>query len=149
MRRSRDVSDPRLPSMSKIPPHFSETLGAAGQRATSLSNCVCHYRRILEDSLACAEDVVERVLKVRRGAGEIRADLCYILFVALLDFFTEQLLERAALQTFGMFRGIIGDHVGHECTSQPLGAKTRITREEWIDRTPLAWRRRTGWTAGH
>jgi hypothetical protein len=28
--------------MSKIPPYFSETLGAAGQRAATLSDGVCH-----------------------------------------------------------------------------------------------------------
>ena len=111
MRRSREVSEPRLPSMSKIPPHFSETLGAAGQRTTSLSNCVCHYRRILDDSLSGAEDFVQRLLEVRRRAREIGAHLSDILFVTLLDLLTEQLLERAALQTFGMFRWVVGDHV--------------------------------------
>src|SRR5215211_137788 len=101
MRRSRDVSDPRLPSMSKIPPHFSETLGAAGQRATSLSNCVCHYRRILEDSLSGAEHFVESLLKMRRRAREVGAHLSDVLLVAFLDLFAEELLECAALKTFG------------------------------------------------
>lgn len=89
MRRSREVSDPRLPSMSKIPPHFSETFCAAGQRATSLSDCVCHCGRVLEDSLSGAENFVQRLLKVRSRAREIGADLRHVLLVALLDLFAE------------------------------------------------------------
>ena len=91
MRRSREFSDPRLPSMSKIPPHFSETLSAARQRPASLSDGVCHYRRVLEDSLSGAEHLIERLLEMRCRPREIGADLSDVLLVALLYLFAEQL----------------------------------------------------------
>ncbi len=83
MRRSRELSAARLPSMSKIPPNFRETFGARCERATSLSNSVCHFR-MLEDSLARAEDFVQRFLKVIARAREISADLRDVFLVALL-----------------------------------------------------------------
>lgn len=85
MRRSRELSAARLPSMSKIPPNFRETFGARCKRATSLSNSVCHFR-VLEDSLARAEHFVQRFLKVIGRAREVRSDLCNVLLVALLYF---------------------------------------------------------------
>ena len=85
MRRSRELSAARLPSMSKIPPNFRETFGARCERATSLSNGVCHFR-MLEDSLARAEHFVQRFLKVIGSACEVGSDLRDILLVALLYF---------------------------------------------------------------
>ena len=85
MRRSRELSAARLPSMSKIPPNFRETFGARCERSTSLSNSVCHFL-VLKDSLARAEDFIQRFLKVIGRAREIGADLRDIFLVALFYF---------------------------------------------------------------
>ena len=85
MRRSRELSAARLPSMSKIPPNFRETFGARCERATSLSNSVCHFR-MLKDSFASAENLVQRFLKVIARAREIGANLRDVFLVALLYF---------------------------------------------------------------
>ena len=85
MRRSRELSAARLPSMSKIPPNFRETFGARCERATSLSNSVCHFR-MLEDSLAGAKHFVERLLKISSSACEVGANLRDVFLVALFYF---------------------------------------------------------------
>jgi len=127
--------------MSKIPPHFREALGAACQRAAPLSNRVCHFYRFLEDSLSGAEHFVQRLLKMRRRARELRAYLHNILIVALLDLLTKQLLQRPVLKTFGVLGGIVRHHVRNERASEAFGAKAGIAREERVDRSALARRR--------
>lgn len=47
----------------------------------------------LKHLLATSEQIIQRVLEMRRCLGEFAADLCDILLVALLDLVLEKLLE--------------------------------------------------------
>src|SRR6478672_10083035 len=142
MRRSRELSASRLPSMSKIPPHFRESLRARRQRPTALSNSVCHSLS-LKDSLACAKHFVQRFLKMRGCARKVSAHLRNVFLVALLDLVSEKLLQRSLLQTFRMLRWIIRNHVGNESARKAFRSQAWIAREERIDWATLTRRRLT------
>ena len=53
-----------------------------------------------EQSLSAGKDLVQRILKMRRGFRKILPHLIDVFFVAFLDLFAKQFLERAIAQPF-------------------------------------------------
>jgi hypothetical protein len=53
-----------------------------------------------EQSLSAGKDLVQRILKMRRGFRKILPHLVDVFLVALLDLFAKQFLERAIAQAF-------------------------------------------------
>src|SRR2546423_10861814 len=101
----------------------------------------------LEELLPPCEHVVERVLEVRRRFGELAPDLLDVFFVALLNLFAEELFQGAVADPLFALAGKVGDDVGYERSSQPLGLCVRIIRQERIDRR-AGWGRTAPWGAG-
>jgi hypothetical protein len=125
--------------MSKIPPQLRQSLPALLQTAAAFT--FRHFvtsPRALEDFLTCAQHFVQRFLKVRRALGELLSHLRNILLKALLDLFSEQLLQRSVAKPLGVFGWVIGDNVRDESPREPLGALIGILREKWIERTASA-----------
>ena len=77
-------------------------------------------RAPLEQFFAARENVVQRILKVRGGPGEVTSNLIDIFLVALLDLVPEQRLERPVAQSLRMPSGMIGNDVRHQCASKTL-----------------------------
>ena len=84
--------------------------------------------------LATREQIVQGILKVRRGLRELASDLHDILLVALLNFILEELLQRAIAQTLLPLLRKVRDQIGHEGSRESPRFRVRIIREEWIDR---------------
>jgi hypothetical protein len=71
-----------------------------------------------------------------------------ILFKALLDLFSEKLLQCSVAKTFGVFGGMVGNDVRDEGASEPLGALIGVFGEERIERTAGTRVRANCWRAG-
>jgi hypothetical protein len=109
--------------MSKIPPQLSKPVPALLQTAAAFT--FRHFvttPRTLEDFLPCAQHLVQRFLEVRGALGELLSHLRNILFKALLDLFSEELLESSIAKPFGVLGGMVGDDVRDKGTREPLRA---------------------------
>src|ERR1700738_2140154 len=113
--------------MSKIPPQLRQSLPALLQTAAALTFChvVTTPRTLLEDFLARAQHFVQCLLEVRRALGELLSHLRNILFKALLDLFSEKLLQGSVAKPLGVFGGMVGDDVRDKRAREPLGALIR------------------------
>jgi hypothetical protein len=92
----------------------------------------------LEELPAAGEYVVQRILKMRRGAGKVTPDLIDVFFVALLDLVPEQRLERSVAQPLRVPGRVIRNDVGNQRTREPLGSQGRIPRKERVYGTALS-----------
>ena len=108
--------------MSKIPPQLRQALSVLSQTATAFA--LCHYSdpQTLEDFLAGTQHFVQCFLEVGGALRKLLPDLRNILFEALFDLLSKQLLERPVAQTLGVLRGMVGDDVRDERSGKTLGA---------------------------
>ncbi len=74
----------------------------------------------LEKLFSACENVVQRILKMRRGPGKVASNLVDILLVALLDLVAEQSLESPVAQSLGVASRVVGDNVRHERACKTL-----------------------------
>ena len=96
---------------------------------------------MLEELASAAQNVVERILKVRRSVGEFTSHLLDILLVAFLDLVAKELTQRSVAQAFFALLRVIGDKVGHKRPRQTSRALPGIGIEKRIDWPPAAGRR--------
>lgn len=68
----------------------------------------------LEQLPSAGEHVVQRVLEMRGGFGEVAPHLIQIFVEALFDFVAEERFERPIAQPFRMFGGVICHDIGNE-----------------------------------
>jgi len=71
-------------------------------------------RLALEHRLPAGEDLIERVLEVRRAVRELSSHLLDVFLIALFDLFGEQIAQRAGAQPFFAPLWEIGHEVGDE-----------------------------------
>ena len=67
---------------------------------------------VLEHLATGGENLVQRILKVRRRIRELSADLIDVLFATLFDLFFEKLAERAVAQAFLAPLRKVGHEIG-------------------------------------
>src|SRR5436190_17524942 len=109
--------------MSKIPPQLRQSVLALLETATAFTfRHVPGSARALEDFLAGCQHFVQCFLKVSRAFSKLLSHLGNILFEALFDLLSKQLLERPVAQTLGVLRGMVGDDVRDERSGKTLGA---------------------------
>lgn len=92
--------------------------------------------------LAIGQDLVECLLKVGCTLSEITTHLFHVFFVALFDFFAEQLTQGSIAEAFFALAGMIGDEIRHQRPGKPSSALYRISAKEWVDLAPGGGRRR-------
>ncbi len=71
---------------------------------------------VLKDALSPGENVVQRILEVRRRLSEIAPNLFHVLFVRFLDLIAEELFERTVAIALVLLFGMIRNHVRHKGT---------------------------------
>src|SRR6185503_13441273 len=130
----------------RFPPSFclrdTTTRAARDRRTARLSDCGRSQdsltlreqlpRERLERLLTAGENVVERLLKVRRRLRELASDLRDVLLVALLYFLLEELLQRSVADALVALLRKIGDEIGHESARQPLRFRVGVVGEKRI-----------------
>ena len=100
-----------------------------------------YYPARSEHFLPAGEDVIQRVLKVRRGFGELATDLLHVFLVALLNLLLEELLECAIPYSFLALLWKVGNEIGHERSCESLRFGVGIVRQKRVDGC-------TGWSTG-
>src|SRR5215216_1759138 len=90
--------------------------------------------RASEHFLASGENVVQRVLEVRRRLREFLPDLLDVFLVTLLDLLAEQLLQRSRSHPFVAFLRMIRNHVRNEGARESLRLLIWIVGEKRVDR---------------
>ncbi len=93
-----------------------------------------HARSCLEHFLAPSENVVQGVLEVRCRFGKLLSDLLDVLFVALLDLLSKQLLQRTRTHSLIAFLRMVRHHVRNERAGESFRFLVRVVREERVDR---------------
>ena len=88
----------------------------------------------LEDFLARSQHFVQRFLKISGPFGKWLSHLGNILFEALFDLLSKELLERAITKPLGMLCRMIGDDVGDKSPRQSFRALVRILGEKRVER---------------
>src|SRR5437762_8646269 len=72
------------------------------------------YPARLKNLLPSGENVVQRLLEMRRRFGELASHLLDVLLIALFDLFTEELLERAIANALVSTLREVDDQIGDE-----------------------------------
>ena len=90
--------------------------------------------RPLEDRLPVPQDLIQRLLEVRRRLGEILPHLLHVLLPALADLFLELLLDGPRLEGIAPLGGVIDHHVRDQRPREAACLLGRILGEEGIDR---------------